>query len=103
MRAAVADIDEEHSDQEFADKVKSEHHQRKRLYGVGTLACESCHKPFETQWALNQHMKKCRHEDSKHVKLKLADKYPYSICHKVCDTITEFKRHNFLQHSESDI
>ena len=71
MRAAVADIDEEHSDQEFADKVKSEHHQRKRLYGVGTLACESCHKPFETQWELNWHIKHCRVEGSQNVKFKV--------------------------------
>ena len=60
MKAAVVDIDEEHSDEEFAEKVQREHDLRKRLYGEGTLECQRCHKPFETQRLLKWHVKRCR-------------------------------------------
>ena len=48
MKAAVVGIDEEPSDEEFAEKVQNEHELRKRLYGEGTLECPRCHKLFET-------------------------------------------------------
>ena len=48
MKAAVIGIDDEPSDEEFAERVLKEQDLRKRLYGEGTLECARCHKPFET-------------------------------------------------------
>ena len=48
MKAAVVGIDDEPSDEEFAERVLKEQDLRKRLYGEGTLECQRCHKPFET-------------------------------------------------------
>ena len=43
MKAAVVGIDEEPSDEEFAERVLKEQDLRKRLYGQGTLECQRCH------------------------------------------------------------
>ena len=57
MKAAVVGIDEEPSDEEFAERVLNEHDLRKRLYGEGTLECLRCHRIFETKWELRRHLK----------------------------------------------
>ena len=103
MKASVHNIDDEHSDEEFAQKVQQDLDSRKRIHGVGTLACEKCQKGFLTQWELNQHMRWCRLAEASRLVLQLNDKYPCSICDKEYDTVREFRRHCFLQHSESDI
>ena len=64
MKAAVVGIDEEPSDEEFAERVKQEQDLRKRLYGQGRLECARCDKPFETKWELKRHMKQCRQAGS---------------------------------------
>ena len=46
MKAAVVNIDEDPSDEEFAEKVQNEQDLRKRLYGEGTLECQRCHKTY---------------------------------------------------------
>ena len=40
---------------------------------------------------------------SKQVIHKLGDKYPCSICHEVSETVVDFKRHCFFQHTAADV
>ena len=73
MKAAVVGIDDEPSDEEFAERVLKEQDLRKRLYGEGRLECPRCQKPFETKRLLKSHLRKCRQVGSKQLKLKLGD------------------------------
>ena len=60
MKAAVIGIDDEPSDEEFAERVQQEQDLRKRLYGEGRLACPRCNKLFETKRLLKSHVRQCR-------------------------------------------
>ena len=55
MKRDIHGIVEEPSDSEFAEKVEHELQSRRKLYGTGTLKCESCTKCFLTKWELNRH------------------------------------------------
>ena len=49
------------------------------------------------------HLKKCRSDGSKYSKIKLGEKYPCSICHEVSETVSDFKKHCFFQHTDADV
>ena len=39
MKKEIHDLEEEHSDSDFAEKVEKENEARKKLFGTGTLSC----------------------------------------------------------------
>ena len=72
-------------------------------YAEAYQQCPRCEKRFRTKWETMRHMRKCRREGAKYVKIKVGGVYPCQICAKELQTITQFKQHVFYRHHEDQI
>ena len=103
MKQDIHGIVEEPSDTEFAEKVEHELQSRRKLYGTGTLKCESCPRCFLTKWELNMHKRRAHRDGANRTFVKLDDKFPCAICNQVFSTLKFFKKHIYLSHHAVDI
>ena len=73
------------------------------VYAVLYNECPKCEKSFRTKRDTKKHVKDCRKDGAKYVKIKVGGTYPCQICNQTNDTLKAFKAHIFYKHHEDQV
>ena len=73
------------------------------LYAESYKQCPRCDQRFKTFRETKKHMRDCRREGAKFIKIKQGDVYPCQICDKNFKTQLTFKRHVFYHHDNDEV
>ena len=80
------------------EKLKQQRVDDPEKYASNYMQCPRCEKSFKNKRDTKKHVKRCRRDDAKYVKIKFGGSYPCQMCTRTNDTLEKFKRHVFYKH-----